>query len=122
MDDSPQPPGGFQKEMDQAAQLAQRFTAPEPGPPAAAPMVPPANDLFARPHFMDGGWNVSVDLTHWWNGVAWVPGPPPGGAPAIGTSSPLAILVGVIALVVFGMIAFGICQAMPTATGLSPGG
>jgi hypothetical protein len=90
-------------------------------PPMAAGIGPQSDDLYSRPHLMEGGWNVSLDRTHWWNGVTWVPGPPPGSRPAMGPTSPLAALLGLLALVVFGMIAFGICQSMPTGPGFGGG-
>jgi hypothetical protein len=124
VDDSPQPPGGFQKEIEQAAQTAQQFAASEPRPPVAAPLMPPPNDLYSRPHFMDGGWNVSADRTHWWDGTAWVPGRPPGAmrpsSPTGFAASPVAALIALAVLIVLGLIAFSFCQSIPTAPGVGP--
>jgi hypothetical protein len=68
------------------------------------------------PHFLEGSTWVSFDRTHYWNGSAWMPGPPPSqpvlaGGSTPGAVGPFAIVVALIGLVLFGLFALSMCQS-----------
>jgi hypothetical protein len=88
------------------------------------PGVPP-NGLFSRPHFMEAGRPVATDRMSWWNGVMWVPGPPPRPSNANqatnpgASAAPLALfLVALAIMAVLAYIGWSALQSMPT---LGPG-
>jgi len=132
-------PSGIERAAEQGSDAfqAQQFPGPVPDPmptgigPPIEPGMPqlPANDLFSRPHVMEGAWYVSADRGSWWNGVMWVPGRPPGsstdggdatapGVPDSGSAAAPLILF-LIGLAVMGAILFmawQAFQAMPNLT------
>jgi hypothetical protein len=131
------PTGGIERAAQQGIDAfeAQQFPDPMPAT-SAAPIGPPTqpeipgmsqNELFSRPHFMEGGWNVSADRMSWWNGVMWVPGRPPGSPAADDAETPgsstspwagaqvIVFVVGLATMAVIAYIAWQAFQAMPTA-------
>ena len=125
-------PSGIERAAEQgiAGFEAQQFPDPAPAMPPApiGPQIQPEipgispNGLFARPHFMEGGWPVSYDRMSWWNGAMWVPGRPPASqADPIGTpifpspAAPLALfLVALAIMAVLAYIGWSALQSMPT--------
>ena len=137
--------GGPSSGIERAAQQgtdafeAQRLPDPMPaappmpiGPPTQTgiPGGPSPNDLFSRPFVMQGGWHVSPDHTSWWDGIAWVPGRPPGssavddaetpGSPMAGAQA-IGIVVALAGLAVIAFIAWQAFQAMPSPPPMYPG-
>lgn len=135
--------GGGPSGIERAAQQgiegfeAQQFPNPMPAPPLApiGPQIQPgilgapqANDLFSRPHFMQGGFYVTADRMSWWNGVMWIPGRPPGSSHADDATTPgvpvspsavtplVAILVGLAGMAAIAFFAWFAMQSMPTLT------
>lgn len=124
-------------EQGVAAFEAQQFPDPVPampptpiGPPtqSAIPGMSP-NDLFSRPHFMEGGWNVSADRMSWWNGVMWIPGRPPrspnadvagAGDQPIFASPAAPLVLFLVALAIVAVIAYFFLSAMQSGQTLTP--
>jgi hypothetical protein len=136
--DDPGQPSGIERAAQQGVDAfeAQQFPDLVPAPPFAPigptfqPGIPgiPPNDLFSRPHFMEGGWYVTGDRMSWWNGVMWVPGRPPGSSHAGDTTTPgsptspsavgplVGLLVGLAAMAMIAFIAWQAFHSMPTLT------
>lgn len=94
----------------------------------AAPSFPPpgfpgtAAGPASEPHFFQNGYWVAWNGQHWWNGSAWIPGPPPvRRAPyAFGAGGPggvVAAIVSLVAFVIFAGFFFSVCQSMPQGPG-----
>ena len=92
---------------------------PFPEPTFAPPgWQPPAGSFNATPHILIGGYWVSFDRQHWWNGAMWMPGPPPSQpGPTFRNNAPNGVgvvvaIVGLIAFLLFVVVGFGICTSM----------